>query len=283
MNLEALRAPLSQDLRPLSAFLVEKGVPHQISEQQGEQVVWVLDRESSALVRAFYERFMAGELPQSTRERVAQGGEDSPLPPGRAKAFVPVTLTLITLSLLGAALASLSPELASLFSYYQLTAVENGYLLSEAPGQYWRLFTPVFLHFGLLHITFNALWVWELGRRIEFHHGSVWLLMLTATVGIVSNIAQVWYTPGQLFGGMSGVIYGYLGFIVLWQRWAPTAAYELPRGIVVFMLAWLFICMAGFTELVGLGAIANAAHIGGLVSGVFVAAIALLFRRISAG
>ncbi len=278
MNLEALRAPLSKDLRPLSVFLIDKGVAHQISEQQGEQVVWVMDRESAVLVRAFYERFLAGEL-----EIGAIAGESRAQDrPAHPKAFLPVTLLLIVASIIGAGLTSLSPELSSVLSYYQLSAVDNGYLLSEAPGQYWRWFTPVFLHFGFLHITFNALWVWELGRRIEFQQGSLWLLLLTVAVGVASNLAQVWYTPGQLFGGMSGVIYGYLGYIVVWQRFAPVPAYELPKGIVIFMLAWLFICMVGFTEMVGLGAIANAAHLGGLVSGIVVAVAAIVLRTLTA-
>lgn len=278
MNLEALRAPLSKDLRPLSVFLIDKGVAHQISEQQGEQVVWVMDRESAVLVRAFYERFLAGEL-----EIGAIAGESRAQDrPAHPKAFLPVTLLLIVASIIGAGLTSLSPELSSVLSYYQLTAVDNGYLLSEAPGQYWRWFTPVFLHFGFLHITFNALWVWELGRRIEFQQGSLWLLLLTVAVGVASNLAQVWYTPGQLFGGMSGVIYGYLGYIVVWQRFTPVPAYELPKGIVIFMLAWLFICMVGFTEMVGLGAIANAAHLGGLVSGIVVAVAAIVLRTLTA-
>lgn len=278
MKQEALRAPLSQDLRPLSVFLVEKGLRHQISEQQGEQVVWVADHQAATVVRALYDRFMAGEL---VIEPAAPDAELVAVKPSRPAAFLPVTLLLIALSLVGASLASLSPELMSWFTYYRITEVEDGYLLSTAPGEYWRWFTPVFLHYGLLHITFNALWVWELGRRIEFQQGSIWLLILTAIVGMTSNLAQAWYTPGQLFGGMSGVIYGYLGYIVVCQKFQPTPGFHLPRGIVVFMLAWLVICMMGFTELVGLGAIANAAHLGGLVAGLVTGVLVVSARRLT--
>ena len=239
---EALRAPLSQDLRSLSRFLSEQGYRHHISELQGEQVLWVESFEVAEQVRHHYHQFLSGDLPSS-----------SPATPSarritRNRIFVPVTLSLILLSIAGAAIAAWSLDANSLLSYYSIEPVQQGYLLSAMPGEYWRLFTPVFLHYGLLHITFNALWVWELGRRIEFQHGGISLLILTLALGVGSNLAQVWYTPGQLFGGMSGVIYGYLGYIVVWQRVVPVPAFELPKGIVIFMLAWLLICMAGFTE-----------------------------------
>lgn len=272
MTEAALRVDLAEDLRPLSRFLQENGIRHQISEQGGEQVLWVDTPEAADWVKQTYRRFLAEGLPVATELREAPSSRRRP-------AAMPVTLVLVALSLLGAAVASASHELMSLISYYRITVVDQGYVLSTAPGEVWRLFTPVFLHFGLLHITFNALWVWELGRRIEFQQGGVWLLLLTVTFGVISNLAQVWYTPGQLFGGMSGVIYGYLGYLVVWQRFAPVPAFALPPGIVVFMLAWLVICMAGFTEWLGLGAIANAAHLGGLLAGVAAAGLALLWQR----
>ena len=273
---EALRVDLAEDLRPLSLFLWANGIRHQISELGGEQVLWVDSSEAADLVRRAYRRFRAEGLPVTADIR-------QPVVARRRAAAMPVTLVLIALSLVGSVVAPASHELMSLLSYYRITVVDQGYVLSTAPGEVWRLFTPVFLHFGLLHITFNALWVWELGRRIELQQGGARLLLLTVALGVASNLAQVWYTPGQLFGGMSGVIYGYLGYLVVWQRVAPVPAFALPPGVVVFMLAWLLICMAGFTEWLGLGAIANAAHVGGLLAGVAAAGLALLWRRPKSG
>jgi len=274
---EALRAPLSQDLRSLSLFLSEHGYRHHISELQGEQVLWVESPEIAERVRHHYRQFLSGELPQFSPQATSLKGAS------RNVLVSPVTLVLIVLSIAGAGLTAFSLEGSSLLSYYSIEPVQQGYLLSAMPGEYWRLFTPVFLHYGLLHLTFNALWVWELGRRIEFQHGSLSLLVITLALGIGSNLAQVWYTPGQLFGGMSGVIYGYLGYIVVWQWLLPTPAFALPKGIVIFMLAWLVICMAGFTELLGLGAIANAAHLGGLAMGLLAAGLTLFWRRVALG
>ncbi len=275
MAVEALRVTLSQDLRPFSMFLYELGVRHHISELQGDQVVWVESEAAVESVRQAYIRFLEGDLPVFTQVW------RRPTVSGRRFRTAPVTIVLIVLSIFGALATSFSLGVSSFFSYYSIEPVQQGYILSAMPGEYWRLFTPVFLHYGLLHITFNSLWLWELGRRIEVQHGSLALLLITLAFGVASNLAQVWYTPGQLFGGMSGVIYGYLGYLVIWQRVAPVPAFALPKGIVIFMLVWLVICMAGFTELLGLGAIANAAHLGGLIAGVLGAGLALFWRRVA--
>ncbi|MBB3045883.1 GlpG protein [Litorivivens lipolytica] len=276
MNYEALRVPLDYDLRPLAMMLAGRGVPHQISELQGEQVVWVTDETTAQAVQSLHQRMASGEI-----ELTVEPSEAPVRQPSRATTFLPVTLLLLVLSILGAALVTFSTEGMALLTYYQINAVEDGYVLSSAPDQYWRWFTPVFLHYGLMHLVFNGLWTWELGRRIEFKQGSMTLLIFTVVSGVFSNLAQVWYTPGQLFGGMSGVIYAYLGYIVVWQRFRPTPAFSLPKGIVVFMLAWLFICMAGFTEMLGLGSIANAAHLGGLIAGVVLALSGLAVQRLT--
>ncbi|MEN0108877.1 MAG: rhomboid family intramembrane serine protease, partial [Pseudomonas sp.] len=136
-----------------------------------------------------------------------------------------------------------------------------------AAGQYWRLLSPIFLHFGILHLAMNGMWYWELGRRIEYYQGKWILLGLTVLVGLVSNAVQFWWAGPSIFGGLSGVLYGLLGHCWIYQLLAPNRAYQLPKGVVVMMLIWLVICMSGVTEVVNLGAIANGAHVGGLVVG----------------
>lgn len=136
-------------------------------------------------------------------------------------------------------------------------------------NQWWRLWTPIFLHFGLLHIAMNSLWYWELGRRIEARHGSLGLIGLTSVAALGTNAAQYFTDGPAIFGGLSGVLYALLGYCWVFQRLAPTPAFALPRGVAGMMLIWLVVCLLDIPSLLGLGEIANAAHVSGLLIGVF--------------
>ncbi|MCY1176508.1 Rhomboid protease GlpG [compost metagenome] len=150
---------------------------------------------------------------------------------------------------------------------------------SLAAGQWWRLFTPMLIHFGILHLAMNGMWYWELGRRIESRQGSINLIGLTLLFSLVSNYAQYYFSGPTLFGGLSGVLYGLLGHCWIFQLLAPNPAYRLPKGVVAMMLIWLLICLSGVIDLLGFGSIANGAHIGGLVAGCATGLIGGLLAR----
>ncbi|MCS5587762.1 MAG: rhomboid family intramembrane serine protease [Porticoccaceae bacterium] len=134
-------------------------------------------------------------------------------------------------------------------------------------GQYLRLITPIFLHFGILHLVFNCLWLSLLGSRIEREEGSVHLLLLVAVSAAGSNMAQFNWSGSMYFGGMSGVIYALLGYLWIKHKMAPQSYPPLPNGLMGFMVGWLLLCMTGILEVaLGIG-VANAAHLSGLVIG----------------
>ena len=164
----------------------------------------------------------------------------------------PVVSMLVVASVIGAAIASFGGDLLGLLLFGGLQ--EN---------QIWRLLTPIFLHFGLVHLAFNVLWLVILGSRIEQLFGSMHLLLLVVAAGVFSNMIQAGWTGSILFGGMSGVIYALLGYIWVKGRFVPDPSLELPPGVLGFMLIWLLIGMSGVLELVfGVG-VANGAHVGG--------------------
>lgn len=129
-------------------------------------------------------------------------------------------------------------------------------------GQIWRLITPIFLHFGILHIVFNMLWLYQLGSLIETINGPRYLLVMVLVIGVLANIAESLVTGGS-FGGMSGVVYGLLGFIWMMAKYKPRSGYYIDNAIFIFMLVWLVICMTGY-----IGHIANTNHFIGLMSGI---------------
>src|SRR5439155_18692085 len=69
-------------------------------------------------------------------------------------------------------------------------------------GQLWRLFTPMFIHFTVLHILFNMMWLRDLGSMIEGRQ-SVWhLAVLVLVIAACSNAAQFYVNHGgPVFGG----------------------------------------------------------------------------------
>lgn len=145
--------------------------------------------------------------------------------------------------------------------YDRLLARDPEPLKQVARGQVWRLITPIFLHFGVMHILFNMMWLWTLGRPLEHELGKVRFLLVVAAIGVCSNIAEA-LLGGTNFGGMSGVIYGLFGLVVVHGRLHPAGILHLDPRTVRFMLVWLVLCFTGF-----LGPIANWAHLFGLFSG----------------
>ncbi|MBE1276070.1 rhomboid family intramembrane serine protease GlpG [Enterovibrio baiacu] len=128
--------------------------------------------------------------------------------------------------------------------------------------QLWRLFTHAFLHFSATHIIFNLLWWWVLGGRIEKHSGSAKLLQLFLLTALFSGLGQYAF-DGPNFGGMSGVVYAMLGYVWMVGHFAPSRGLSIEPAYVGFMLLWLVV---GFFEPFGM-AIANMAHLFGLLSG----------------
>ena len=266
-----LRVPLGRDLLGFTRLLRRLQIRHRVVEEGDSQVLWVLDPARVEETRSLYERYPDGD-PRG--EVQAQRGPRSFGLLAQLKAS-PVSAVFLAITLLLGLATELGDNLAWIHSLtlqeFRLIDAEHIAFLdldaSLARGEWWRLVTPIFLHFGLLHLAMNALWYWELGRRIEFRQGGLMLLLLTLVFAAGSNLVQYAWTGPALFGGLSGVLYGLLGHCWLFQWLAPNPAYRMPRGVVAMMLIWLVICLAGIFDLLGFGSIANGAHVGGLVLG----------------
>ncbi len=145
-----------------------------------------------------------------------------------------------------------------------------------AAGQYWRLVSPVIIHFGIFHLGLNMLWLWQLGALVEYRRGPLLLATLVLASGLVSNLAE-FHASGPLFGGMSGVIFALLGYLWVQGRFNPRFGIRLNRGLVVTVMIWFAVCWSGLLELAGIH-IANYAHTAGLLSGGAWALVAVLAR-----
>lgn len=132
-------------------------------------------------------------------------------------------------------------------------------------GQWWRLFTSMFLHFGLMHFALNMFSLWVIGSLCERLFGSIRYLGAYLAAGMTGSVASVVWHPALNSAGASGAIFGIFGALlafVLDDRNAvpPTVRRKMSRDMAI---------MIGVNLLFGLHmGIDNAAHIGGLVGGV---------------
>lgn len=266
-----LRRPLGEDLSGFVGLLRRLQVPHRVSEEGGEQVLWVPAEALAEQVRDLYRRYPQGGVDEALLPPVQPGAASGVL---RQLRNSPMTTAVLLLAVLVAVFTQLGDNFGVIrwltFQDFQI----QGEYIYFAPwreglqaGQWWRPFTPMLIHFGILHLAMNGMWFWELGRRIEVRQGSWMLLGLTLLIGLLSNFAQFWFGGPALFGGLSGVLFGLLGHCWIFQLLAPNPAYRLPRGVLVMMLIWLLVCLSGVIDLLGFGSIANAAHVGGLLAG----------------
>lgn len=132
-------------------------------------------------------------------------------------------------------------------------------------GEYWRLFTPIFLHGGLIHLFFNCYVVMQVGRLIEEEFGGhrTWVIYLLSGVsgGLASNFVRPLLGMGNVpYVGASGAVFGLIGLAMItgWRRGGP-AGHAIKRS----MITWtIYVILFGFV----MGA-DNFAHIGGLAGG----------------
>lgn len=274
---KALEISHPADLSGFNRLLHHHGIEHRIVEERGTQVLWISDADQTEQAITLYRYFLANPslAQQQAAPAVRESGPDWRL----AWLQAPVTLTLVALTVAVTALLWLtdSTTLLGWLTFYDLTQIGPYTILSPAvASQPWRLLTPILLHFGLLHLVFNMLWLAELGRRIEWVQGGKVLLLLVVVLGLISNCAQALVARESLFGGMSGVIFGLFGYCWLWERFRKTRLFALPRGVIGFLLVWLALGYSNILTIAGFGSIANTAHASGLLAGLLVAAIALI-------
>lgn len=148
-----------------------------------------------------------------------------------------------------------------------------GYAVT-AEGEYWRLVMPIFLHAGLIHFGFNSFVLWQVGPQVEELFGSRRFLFLYLVTGVAGFVVSTWwYGPGGLSVGSSGSIFGLIGILIAYitQRSGFASEYRasLIRWAVFILVIGLF-----------LGA-DNAAHAGGLASGLVLGRLVSARRPVS--
>ncbi|WP_111657174.1 rhomboid family intramembrane serine protease [Isoalcanivorax indicus] len=279
--IELARFRHAQPAHLLVAALRGDGIAARVRDEQGEVVLYLQDAarfdEARALVELFLRnpadpRFAGAAWQASAPAQARQDGDRGDLdqPPLFSGAWLS-SMGPVTRAVLGVTLVVfLAQQFMGPTVYRYLMFPESLGMLALEP---WRAVTPMLLHFGLLHLAFNLLWWMELGRIIERFQSGPQLVGVTLVTAVVSAMAQ-FLASGPAFGGLSGVVYGLLGYLWIYGKVNPQAGYGLRREIVLFMLAWLVICYVGLA-----GIVANEAHLFGLLSGCALGAATGWYRR----
>ena len=155
-------------------------------------------------------------------------------------------------------------------------------------GQFWRLITPVFVHgtgqeflFDFLHIFFNMYWMYWLGTRLEVQFGLKAYLGLFLVSGIVSILVPLLTPNTGLLGirglgggpvvGMSGVVYGIVGFGWCKMKMKPSVGVLVTPFVLIFAVGWMLMGIAAGSasqEAGFINSISHLAHLAGLIAGV---------------
>ena len=162
------------------------------------------------------------------------------------------------------------------FNQIQFYDFQTTYLISN---EWWRLITPMLIHFSPTHLIFNCLWIYILGREIEQLDGKIIFIFLILFTSASSNYLQYSFSGPSLFGGLSGVVYGLLGYCFVSETFLRINKFSFPPAIYIFMFVWLLIGFTGFLDLLGFGKIANFAHLGGLLSGILSGYIFSMYNK----
>ena len=311
--------------RQFAAWLVAQQMPAHAEAENGAWVVWIRDEDHLPRAREALAHYQANPAdPQyQDAERAAQQlakdeeakrrqaqknvvemrgrwGNAAPGMPGASRR-APLVFAMIAFSVLVAILTwndtienknhAVPGELfRNLVFVDPLPANANFNNFQDvARGQVWRLVTPIFIHYSLMHLVLNMLWLHSFGAPIEDRRGSLFMLVLVLALAISSNAGQAleisFRSGAALFGGMSGVGYGLFGYMATKAKFDPRERYFLAPGTTFIAMLWFLLCILRdippFSNLLAdmIPPIANTAHAVGLVLGAAIAYVPLLVRR----
>lgn len=148
-------------------------------------------------------------------------------------------------------------------------------------GQWWRVVTAIFVHFGWLHIATNMWCLWNLGLLGEPLLGEFGMIAAYVLTGVAGNLLSIAFHPGLpdqggvLSAGASGAVFGIAGVLLMLLRspLLPVPQFELKklRRSVWYFALLNFVVDAGLWVAHTAIQIDNMAHLGGFASGILLA------------
>jgi membrane associated rhomboid family serine protease len=126
-----------------------------------------------------------------------------------------------------------------------------------ADGEWWRLITSAFLHYGIIHLGMNMLALWWFGQALEAALGAARYVMLYLVSGLAGSAGALLLAPDRFTLGASGAIFGIMGAAVVLEQQRIYVFGGGALGVVILNLAFTF-----FIPNISIGG-----HLGGLAGG----------------
>jgi rhomboid protease GluP len=169
------------------------------------------------------------------------------------------SIILIFISMAATGAGIFSPESESLLAW---GANFRPYTLA---GQWWRLFTSCFIHISIFHLLMNSYALLIIGAQLEPLLGKARFLAAYLFTGIASSIVSLWWHDMTISAGASGAIFGLYGVFL-----AMLTTNIIEKSVRKQLLSSILVFVA-YNLLYGMkGGIDNAAHLGGLLSGLLI-------------
>lgn len=272
--IRAASLPIEVDLYSFSQLLSKHGLAHRINEESGQQVIWVASEEDAVFLREalkqWQEKVATSEIPKAPQNTLGFVGAFNfrRLLNGLIASIysTPVTMLLFTTCIVVAVISRLGANPSAVASLFYPPLSSQGIiqlvLSLDSLTSLLQTLSPMFLHFGELHLVFNMLWLWYFGKQLEAIHPSWFVAGLVIVIAFVSNTAQFMTSETRNFGGMSGVIYGLMAYAWIVHSAMPRSYLSLNKNLMTF-----FVVALVAMELLASSMIATAAHVGGLVCG----------------
>lgn len=285
-------------------YLLTRGIQARVDADGDAWAVWIFDEDQLDLGRKELAEFQA--MPDDSRfveaagtaRKIRQQEEKARKQLEKKRVRVrdeferptlskcPVTMTLMLASVAATLLTDFGDarpddlfQKLTYASYLRIgDKIQWAYLSDIRSGEIWRVFTPMFLHFkiggGPWHLIFNMMWLYSLGTVIEFARGKSRFLLLVLATAAAGNTAQ-YFGGGPSFGGMSGVVYGLIGYIWIKSTFDSSLGLYMPQTTMFWAMLFFVACLTG-----AVGHVANWCHSFGLISGGVIAYVPISLRNL---
>ena len=255
-----------QQAERFTAFLIVNGIPAHVDQDSDRWEIWIKDEDQVETARAELDVFNANPqdpkfagVIEKAKSKLAAERQQRKLHqknvvnvrdqwPAANQYRAPLTMALIVLSVVTFFLTAFGRDNfqeSVVFRALSFTSVLASDVSPDVDPdslalrcasllkfEIWRVVTPIFIHYNVMHILFNMIMLYQLGRVIEHRYRTWSFALMVLAIAVISNIFQAvmplsldgsapGYTATRMyvahnFGGMSGVVFGLFGFI--WMK-----------------------------------------------------------------